>query len=382
MASLALTNARVFDGSDFQNKQTVLVEDGLIAAVGASSNADEQLDLDGDLIAPGFIDLQVNGGGGVLFNNEPTCEAIRQIGEAHRRFGTTGFLPTLISADIETTKKAIDASQRAISDKSPGVLGIHLEGPFLNQARRGAHNAAAVRKPERADIELLCQERLGKTLLTVAPEVVPDQAMQTLAEAGLIIFAGHTEATRDQIASALERGLRGFTHLFNAMSQITPREPGAVGAALEATEAWCGVIADGHHVHLANLRLTVAQKPGRVFLVTDAMPTVGTGDSTFRLDGRLVQRRGSRLTLDDGTLAGSCLDMATAVRNAVQMIGLPLSEALRMASAYPAAVIGFELSHGRIATGYQADLVRLDSDLNVVGTWIAGRYQAAGAHSG
>ncbi len=379
MAQTALINAQIFDGTDFHRDRTVVLDRDKIASVtDGPPTTEDQLDLAGDILAPGFIDLQVNGGGGTLFNEDPSAATIARIGAAHRRFGTTGFLPTLISADRATTSAAIAAVQAAIDQHTPGVLGIHLEGPFLNPKRCGAHSADIIRTPEPDDIALLCAKRPGKTLVTLAPEVVPGLMLQSLKEAGVIVFAGHTDATRDQIATALGHGLRGFTHLFNAMSQIGPREPGTVGAALEPDEAWCGIIVDGHHVHPGNLRLAVAQKPGRLFLITDAMATVGTEQKTFRLDGRLIQRTGTKLTLEDGTLAGSCLDMATAVRNAIELIGLPATEALRMASTYPARVLGLDRSHGQIAQEFRADLVRLNRDMEVVGTWIAGDYQPAG----
>ena len=376
MPAEILTNARVFDGTRILEDHSVRLEDGRIVDVmrGVWPTA-EAHDLGGNLLAPGFIDLQVNGGGGVLFNDVPTGETVRRIGAAHRQFGTTGFLPTLISSDRGTMEAAIGAVQDAISDEVPGVLGIHLEGPFLNPKRKGAHNAAAIRKPQPADIELLCQKRLGKTLLTLAPEKVDDDELKALHAADLILFAGHTDATQERINASVGLGLRGFTHLFNAMSQMTSREPGVVGAALAQKTCWCGIIADGLHVHPMNLRMALAQTPGRVFLVTDAMPIVGTTEDSFTLDGRTVLRQGSRLTLPDGTLAGSCLDMATAVRNAVHALGVPVPEALRMASAYPAAVLGLQREYGRIAPGYRADLVQLDDNMTVLGTWVGGRYE-------
>ncbi len=379
MSATVLTNARVFDGTEVSTGRAVVIEDDQIVEVsaGAKGGADTQ-DLAGALLAPGFVDLQVNGGGGVLFNDAPSPATIARIAKAHRRFGTTGFLPTLISADRATMATAIDAVQAAIAEQQPGALGIHLEGPFLNPDRKGAHDTRFLRRPDRRDMELLTEHRQGKTLLTLAPEIVAAADLRALDEAGVIVFAGHTNATSAQVSEAIKLGLRGFTHLFNAMSQITAREPGVVGAALAPNDCWSGVIADEHHVHPTNLRMAVAQKPGRVFLVTDAMPPVGSVEDSFELDGKTVTRHGTRLTLPDGTLAGSCLDMAAAVRNAIERLGIPIAEALRMASAYPAAVLGLDQTLGRIAPGYRADLVALNDSLRVIGTWIGGRYAPTG----
>ncbi len=378
MPATILTNARVFDGTNIVADHSVVLDKGLIVDVIAGrTGGSEARDLGAALLAPGFIDLQVNGGGGVLFNDAPNAETIRRIGATHRQFGTTGFLPTLISSDRQTMSAALEASQAAIMEGVPGVLGIHLEGPFLNPARKGAHDATLFRLPEPTDIELLTRPRKGKTLVTLAPEMVASGDLRALDDAGVVLFAGHTDATHDQIGTAVELGLRGFTHLFNAMSQMTARAPGVVGAALEPNGCWCGIIADLHHVHPANLKLAVAQKPGRVFLVTDAMPPVGADEDLFVLSGKTVTREGSRLTLPDGTLAGSCLDMASAVRNAVDHLAIPIEEALRMASAYPAAILGLDEEMGRIAPGYRADLVELNSALQVVGTWINGQHEPA-----
>lgn len=378
MPATILTNARVFDGTRSLTDYSVVLDRGLVVEVVAGrKRGSEARDLGGTLLAPGFIDLQVNGGGGVLFNDAPNVGTIRRLGTAHRRFGTTGFLPTLISSDRQTMTAAIEASQAALVEGVPGLLGIHLEGPFLNPARKGAHDPAVLRLPEPTDIELFTQPRKGKTLLTLAPEMAASGDLRALDNADVILFAGHTDATHDQIGSAVELGLRGFTHLFNAMSQMTAREPGVVGAALEPNDCWCGIIADMHHVHPANLKLAVAQKPGRIFLVTDAMPPVGADQDFFTLGGKTVKREGSRLTLPDGTLAGSCLDMASAVRNAVNHLAIPIEEALRMASAYPAAILGLNKEVGRIAPGYRADLVELNSTLQVVGTWINGLREPA-----
>lgn len=378
----ALINARVLTGQGFLSGHAVLVADGKIVDVVAESDARVRSaqveDLRGARLVPGFIDTQVNGGGGVLFNDAPNVETIRRIAQAHRRFGTTGMLPTLISDDAEVMRRAIAAVDEAIAQKMPGVLGIHLEGPYLAPARKGVHDAARFRVPDAREIELASSLRRGKTLLTVAPERISADALRELIRRGVVVAAGHTAATYAEMRAALDGGLRGFTHLYNAMTPLTGREPGVVGAALEDRGSWCGVIVDGHHVHPAALRVALAAKPrGKVFLVTDAMPPVGSDSPTFAISGTTATVKDGRLATPAGTLAGSVLDMAQAVRNAVGWLGVPLDEAVRMASTYPADFIGLGATHGRIAPGYAADFVVLDDALQVEATWIGGQGDSA-----
>ncbi|MBS7456224.1 N-acetylglucosamine-6-phosphate deacetylase [Coralloluteibacterium stylophorae] len=378
----ALINGRVLGDDGFVEGRAVLVEAGrIVALVAADDPCVAQArthDLAGATLLPGFIDLQVNGGGGALFNNAPTVDTLRTIARAHRRFGTTGLLPTLISDDAEVMRAAIAAVGEAIAQGEPGVLGIHLEGPYLAPARKGTHDAAKFRVPDAAEIAMATSLRGGATLVTLAPERVPAATIQALVAAGARVAAGHTAATYDEARAGLAAGISGFTHLYNAMSPLTGREPGAVGAALEDRGSWCGIIVDGHHVHPASLRVALAAKPrGRLFLVTDAMPPVGAEDPSYVLYGETITARDGICRNAAGALAGSALDMATAVRNSVAWLGIGLDEAARMASTYPAAFIGLGDTHGRIAPGYAADLVALDPALEVVGTWIAGAHQAA-----
>jgi N-acetylglucosamine-6-phosphate deacetylase len=326
------------------------------------------------LLLPGFIDSQVNGGGGVLFNDAPSVEAIRAIGAAHRRFGTTGFLPTLISADLDVVARAITAVRGAIQAGVPGVLGLHIEGPYLNVARKGVHDPAKLRELDASALGLLTSLREGRTLVTLAPEMTTPQIIQKLVAAGVVVSAGHTNATYAEIEPALRHGLTGFTHLFNAMSQLTGREPGAVGAALSDPDSWCGIIVDGVHTDPVVLRIALKCKPHeRFMLVTDAMPSVGTHNASFELQGRRISVSGYVCLDEDGTLAGSNIDMASSVRNAMSMLGLPLSEAVRMASQWPAEFLGVAHELGRIAAGYRANLVLSDDELNVRETWIDGQ---------
>jgi N-acetylglucosamine-6-phosphate deacetylase len=370
----ALVNGRVLVDGTFVER-AVLIEGGRIKAIIGNADAPaeaEKLDLGGAYLVPGFIDIQVNGGGDRLFNDDPSVETIAAIGAAHRRFGTTGYLTTLISDDAGKIEAAMEATRGAMSARTPGVLGVHIEGPFLNLERKGIHDAAKIRTISDAEIDLLTSPTGGKTLVTLAPERVPANAIRRLTDAGVIVSAGHTNANADCIAGAVENGLTGFTHLFNAMSQLTGREPGVVGAALLDENSWCGIIVDGHHVDPRVLKLAMRAAPLRRFmLVTDAMPSVG-GAKWFVLNGQSISVEGGKCTNADGTLAGSDLDMASAVRNSVHMLGLALPDAVAMASTNPAAFLGLGHELGRIAAGYRANLVLLDKRLEVQETWVEG----------
>ena len=337
------------------------------------------VDLKGQLLLPGFIDVQVNGGGGVLFNDEPSLESVRAIGAAHRRFGTTGFLPTLISDDLDTIGKAITAVQSAIDIGLPGVLGIHIEGPFLNQVRRGVHDSKHLRVLDTSQVSLLSRLRDGKTVLTLAPEMTTPEMIARLVAAGILVCAGHSEASYDETTGAIEHGLRGFTHLFNAMARLEPRAPGIVGAALYDPNTWCGIIVDGHHVDPVMLKLALrCKRHDRFMLVTDGMPIVGSLQDTFVLQGRTIRVVDGICRDENGTLAGTALDMAAAVRNAVVSLGLDIAEAARMASEYPAEFLGLGHELGRIAPGYRANLVLMDDEFKVLRTWIDGRASDTG----
>ena len=373
---VALSARRVFDGERLLEGHTVLIRDDRIVDLVADEDipADARKQALGDgLLAPGFIDLQVNGGGGVMFNDAVSVEGIRTIAAAHRRFGTTGLLPTLMSDQPGTIPAAMTAVREAIEQGVPGILGVHIEGPFFNLKRKGVHDPAMIRQADPDDIEDLMSLGTGRTLVTLAPETAPDGMIRTLADAGVRVAAGHTAATYEQISDALKEGQTGFTHLFNAMTPLESRAPGVVGAALDDPESWCGLIADGIHVDPASLRVAIAAKPrGKMYLVTDAMATVGAPDKTFQLYGETITETDGKLATANGTLAGSALDMATAVRNTAMLLNQPLEEALRMASLYPATFMNLEDRRGRIAPGYRADLVLLDGDLTVRQTWIGG----------
>lgn len=378
---VALTDARVLlDGTDFSDGLAVVVEGAEIVAVVAAADvpADaERRSLAGRRLVPGFIDTQVNGGGDRLFNDDPSVATIAAIGAAHRRFGTTGFLPTLISDDLSIVRAAVAAVEAAIAAGVPGVLGIHIEGPFLNVSRRGIHHADKIIELGEDGFAALTGPTNGRTLVTLAPERTTPAMIRRLAAAGVIVAAGHTNGSYAKVRAGLDAGITGFTHLFNAMSPLTSREPGAVGAALEDVMSWCGLIVDGHHVDPVTLRLALRCKPfNRFMLVTDAMPSVGSANKSFMLQGEAITATGGICVNAAGRLAGSDLDMAAAVRNAVAMLGVSLADAVRMASRHPAEFLRLGDRYGRIAAGYRANLVELGDDGAVVRTWIDGRPDA------
>ena len=374
-----LRNGRILAGEDFRHDVAVVVEDGRVAAVVALDDpqlagADAVVDLQGGWLMPGFIDVQVNGGGGALFNNQTDVDALRTMVAGHRKFGTTGMLPTLISDDAEVMARAVQATREAIAAQVPGVLGIHLEGPYIAPARKGTHDAGKFRVPDADEVRMATSLDNGVTLITLAPERVPASTIRQMVANGAIVAAGHTAASYEEVRTGLEAGITGFTHLYNAMTPLQGREPGVVGAALEDADSWCGVIVDGVHVHPASLRVALAAKPrGKMLLVTDAMPMVGSDNPAFELYGEVITAVDGVVRNAAGALAGSALDMATAVRNTVELLGLPLAEASRMASTYPAQFLGLQDRYGHISAGYQADFVLLDQTLQVQATWIAGQ---------
>jgi len=358
----------------------LLIDEGRIAAIlrtgDVAPESVETIDLDGSLLAPGLIDIQVNGGGGVLFNDAPDVDTLVTMSNAHRQFGTTAFLPTLITTDVTTMDAAIAAVNAAMGADVPGIVGLHLEGPYLSPDYCGIHDAGYIRKTDDSMQALLKTAMAGRLLITVAPEAVSEANIRALIAAGHIVFAGHSAATYEQASTALDAGITGFTHLFNAMTQLVSRTPGMVGAALDDTESYAGIIADGFHVHPASLRIAIAaKKQGKTILVTDAMPTVGAESDEFTLGGETMRAVGGRCLTPDGALAGSNIGMIDAVRNAAEFGGVDQLEALRMASAYPAAALRLEDQMGYLRPGYRANLVELDESLRVQRSWIDGEMQ-------
>jgi N-acetylglucosamine-6-phosphate deacetylase len=375
--AFTLTGARIFDGESIRNEMAVVIDGARIVEVVAVENLPKDIErrvLKAGLLVPGFIDVQVNGGGGALLNDNPTINTVRRIAESHRKFGTTGMLPTVITDAPEILSKAIAAVKMARAENIAGVLGIHIEGPFLDQERKGAHEAQFIREMTGADVAQIANADCGSIMLTLAPNRVAPTLIKSLAGKGVLVSLGHSEASVAEVTKALASGARAFTHLFNAMSQLNGREPGMVGAALTDRDSYCGLIADGFHVHDAAMKVALAAKPrSRIMLVTDAMPTAAGGPDSFELQGRAVHRVSGKLLLDDGTFAGSNLTMDEAVRYCVERLGVTLEDALRMASLNPAAFLRRDLELGRIKPGYLASLVHLDDDLHVLETWIDGK---------
>ncbi|HEV7480742.1 MAG TPA: N-acetylglucosamine-6-phosphate deacetylase [Roseiarcus sp.] len=378
---IVLSGARIFDGENFLLDHAVVVEGERIAAIVPYAERPQGAarDLAGGLLAPGYIDVQVNGGGGVLFNEDPTPEAIARIAAAHRKHGTVGLLPTLVTDAPQVMATAIAATREA-RRRTPATLGLHLEGPFLDPRRRGAHELKYIRDLAPGDVETIVDADCGAVMVTLAPNRVGAASIAELARRGVLVSLGHSEASYEQARAAIQAGARAFTHLFNAMSASVGREPGMVGAALDLADAFVGIIADGHHVHEANLRIALAAKRhDRFMLISDAMPPTVGGPDHFDLQGRRVTRVNGCLRLDDGTLAGSVLTMDEAVRYVVNVVGVDLGDALAMASRVPATFLRRDNELGRIAPGHLASLVHLDDELRVLETWIEGRPTADGS---
>ena len=372
----ALLDAKILTPTGWRDDAALLIQGELIADICRPADIPvgyKRQALDGDYLLPGFIDTQVNGGGGVMLNGAESLDDIRKIAAAHRAFGTTGMLPTLISDDFAAMEKAADLIAAALAAGVPGILGLHFEGPYLNPDRKGIHPEAKIREMDAAFLALATRGDIGKVLVTLAPEAVRTDDIRALTAAGVQVAAGHSAATFDQMQAAINAGLTGVTHLYNAMPSLLSRDPGLIGAGLNAPDVFCGVINDTYHVHPATLKIALAAKGAdRLMLVTDAMGIVGTAATEMPWNGGTIRLEGGRLTTADGTLAGSALDMASAVRNTVRHLDQPLETAVEMASASPARFLGLQNSHGHIAPGYRADLLRLAPDLSVRQSWIAG----------
>ena len=375
-ALTAYVGAEIFNGHSRYRHSVLLVKGGRVAGIVPESEVPsgcDTVELDGGLITAGFVDLQVNGGGGKMLNNAPSVDTIRTICDAHLQFGTTSLLPTLITDTKEQTDAAISAAKLAISNGITGVIGMHLEGPHLSIARKGAHDPALIRTMQAEDCRQLCAlaNDLPSLLLTVAPESVTQTQITELSNSGAIVSLGHTDTDYQTACEVAVSGATCVTHLFNAMSQLGNREPGVVGATLDTKKLFAGLIADGIHVNPATIRVAIRAKQGagRLFLVTDAMASLGTDRKEFTLNGRRILRRDGRLTLGDGTLAGADLDMISAVRFMVNEINLDIDEALRMASLYPAQLLKREGEIGSLVTGARADIAHLNEQLQILNVW-------------
>jgi N-acetylglucosamine-6-phosphate deacetylase len=346
----AYVGARIHDGVSIHNDHALAIHaDGSRSLIARRDVPDDCLleNLPGGIIAPGYVDLQVNGGGGVMFNDDQSVDTLRTIAEAHASIGTAALLPTLITDTADRTKSAIAAVKQAISEQVAGIVGIHLEGPHLSVARKGAHDPALIRPMTDADLAIVLDaaESLPNVMMTVAPESATNAQIRQMSDAGVIVSLGHTDADFDTCMAAFDAGASCVTHLFNAMSQFGNREPGLVGATLARGDIHAGLIADAIHVHPAVIRITLAaaQNNARIMLVTDAMATAGSHINDFVLNGRKVIRQDHRLTLQDGTLAGADLEMTRALSVMVNKAGDDVSDAIRRATATPRALLrGFE----------------------------------------
>lgn len=378
MTKTAITGARIFDGATWHDRSALLINDGVVEGlIAADSPTDAaRVPADGAMIVPGFVDLQVNGGGGALLNLTPTLDAIRTICTNYAQFGTTALLPTLITDTPDKNVLAIAAAAEAVAQNVPGFLGLHLEGPHLALSRKGAHDPRLIRPMAEADLQrfLDARRKLPNLLVTIAVEAADPTQISRLAEAGIIVSIGHSDGTYAQVQAAVAAGASMVTHLFNAQSQIGNREPGVVGAALDLGAISAGLIADGIHVHPTSIGIALRSKrgPGQIFLVTDAMSPTGTDWTEFDLTGQTVYRKDGALRLADGTLAGADLTMIDALKFVHRTVGVPFDEALRMASLYPAQALGVASTHGHLNRGARADFVVLGDDLDIRSTWIGG----------
>jgi N-acetylglucosamine-6-phosphate deacetylase len=376
-----LSAERVFDGARWHEHAAILIEEGRIlgtAALGDIPHDWPHRSMQaGTLLVPGFIDLQVNGGGGVLFNDAPTPQSMLAIARAHVRYGTTACLPTLITDTIANAESAIAAA--AMTAGKDGIVGLHLEGPFISPSRPGIHPVERIATASMSDLDWLTEAATaGVSLITLAPECVPPGFVRALCRSGIRVAAGHSEASAVIMAKAIDDGLSGVTHLHNAMPPMQARQPGIVGAALSDPRLTAGLIVDGIHVDSAIVRATFAAKgAGGVALVTDAMPTVGIACDSFQLLGKRIELRNGRLTSADGTLAGAHLDMASAVRVAVTRAGIALDDALRAASRTPARYLGLEHERGTFRVGSRADIVAMSTTLHVLQAWVGGEARLA-----
>jgi N-acetylglucosamine-6-phosphate deacetylase len=370
------TGARLFDGERFLDDHALIVEGdairGLVELKERPHNG-EEVDLGGGILAPGFVDWQINGGGGVLFNADPTVECIARIAAAHRREGVTGFLPTVVTDAPEVLAEALSAA-RVAHVRVPGALGIHVEGPFIDPRRKGVHPPEWIRPMREKDAEALIAMRAGVMVVTLAPASVSLEMIAELARSGIVVSLGHSDATAEEAKAVFDAGARAVTHLYNAMSQLSSRAPGVVGATLSDPRVICGLIADGEHAHPAAYRAAIAAKgPQGIALISDAMPPAAGGPDVFELQGRRMTRVGMKLVDENGTLAGAAITMRDAVRYVAHTLGLPLAHALTMATLTPARLLGVDDRIGRLAPGCHADIVHLTDALDVVGVWAKGR---------
>ena len=372
----ALLGSQIFCGERFYDDHALLVEGKSIVDIVDKNNTPDnfnKIELDQGILAPGFIDLQVNGGGGVLFNNSPNKESLNTIIKAHQFFGTTSVMPTVISDSLEVLEQCIKTVTEEIKNNS-SLLGIHIEGPFFNTKYRGVHQKQYISTINSDYLNLFESLKGFPVMLTLAPECISSQQLKHLTSLGIKTLAGHSDASYDELDDAIKNGLDGFTHLFNAMSQISAREPGVVGSALHFENTFASIIVDLHHVHPSLIQLAYQLKPtGKLFFISDSMATINHGKPSFELYDEVVNESDGRLVNSEGKLAGSSITQIDAVKNAYQKCNIPLNQALAMASRYPAEYLGIENHLGSLKPGYRADLVHFDSNFKVHNAWVSGK---------
>ncbi|QJR80449.1 N-acetylglucosamine-6-phosphate deacetylase [Alteromonas pelagimontana] len=364
---------QVLTSEGWKENQLIRIANGQVAGIEDAPNQADVPVYPYRLI-PGFIDVQVNGGGGVLFNQQCEAGALRKMMEAHRAFGTTALMPTLITDTTDVMVAAARAIKDARVEGVPGIIGVHFEGPWLSKARKGVHSENFIRLPSDQELAILNDDALGVVMVTLAPESTPVEMIKQLTAAGVHVFLGHSNATSEQVNAALEAGAVGFTHLYNAMSPMQSRAPGMVGVALANNNAYAGLIVDGFHVDAQCCKVAInAKGKERIMLVTDAMAVAGTSLCEVPFFDTKILREGNKLTTPQGTLAGSCLTMIEAVQNTVKWCGVSVEDAIAMASSTPAAMLGVSDQYGSIAVGQQADFMCVDDDLNIRHLWQQGK---------
>ncbi|MFA0311192.1 N-acetylglucosamine-6-phosphate deacetylase [Vibrio splendidus] len=374
----ALSNCKIYTGSDVLTDHAVVIENELIKKVCPISELPEGievLDLNGANLSPGFIDLQLNGCGGVMLNDEITADTMQIMHKANLKSGCTSFLPTLITSSDEDMREVIAAAREYHNQYQNQSLGLHLEGPYLNVAKKGIHSVDHIRKSDNEMIELICKNNDLVAKVTLAPELNDPEHIERLRKAGVVVSIGHTNATYAEARQGFESGITFATHLFNAMTPMVGREPGVVGAIYDTPEVYAGIIADGFHVDYANIRIAHKIKGEKLVLVTDATAPAGADMEYFIFVGKKVYYRDGKCVDENGTLGGSALTMIEAVQNTVEHAGIALDEALRMATLYPATAIGVESKLGRIKKGMVANLAVFDRDFNVKATVVNGQYE-------
>ncbi|HED3066708.1 TPA: N-acetylglucosamine-6-phosphate deacetylase [Kluyvera ascorbata] len=374
----ALTHGRIYTGHEILDDHAIIVANGLIERICPLADVPanvEQRSVNGAILAPGFIDVQLNGCGGVQFNDTAeavTVETLEIMQKANEKSGCTNYLPTLITTSDDLMKLGIRVMREYLAKHPNQALGLHLEGPWLNLVKKGTHNPSFVRKPDAELVKFLCDNADVITKVTLAPEMVAPEVITALANAGIVVSAGHSNATAQEARVGFRAGITFATHLFNAMPYMSGREPGLTGAILDANEIYCGIIADGLHVDYINIRNAKRLKGDKLCLVTDATAPAGADIDQFIFAGKTIYYRNGLCVDENGTLSGSSLTMIEGVRNLVEHANIALDEVLRMATLYPARAIGVEKRLGSIAPGKVANLTAFTHDFKIIKTIVNG----------